>query len=82
MHQLSTTTVYTKPKDKYCSSRYKNLLKPEFKQKHRAEYFSKKISLNPRISVTPMQTLVVEEQLLPLHPLPLRRAEAQNSFEL
>lgn len=29
-----------------------------------------------------VQTLVVEEQLLPLHPLPLWRTEAQHSFEL
>lgn len=28
-----------------------------------------------------LQTSVVEEQLLPLHPLPLRRTEAQHGFE-
>lgn len=28
-----------------------------------------------------MQTLVIEEHLLPLHPLPLRRTEAEHCFE-
>lgn len=36
--------------------------------------------LVPRI--TPEQTLVTEQQLLPLHPLPLGRTETQNGFQL
>lgn len=35
-----------------------------------------------RIWVIPAQTLVTEEQLLPLHPLPLWGTETQDSFEL